>query len=427
MTILKSLMLLLIFSSFSLAYPGCNEGDPCVVGDGIACLGSIPPYPPGPCPANCQAPINALGQNCSGFPSPSTVFVGSCNPGYAGECHFDGLRCQDGLWTSSNLQGCCCPSGPVPLCLHNNSCALVNGVSNDQGVGPGVCSCMPQPSPIIVTPGCQGENSACGGPAPGMGFCCGGLDCVFSGPPGLAPGTCTAPVPALTSCTSDGSCNAIAPTCGITTFGVDNCGTPCSKTGGMCPAPPPPPPPPCAIGTICGKVTDAETGSVRLKSIPVELRDVSGVVRQTALTADTGRYHFTVLPGNYFVTPVANRTEASIYSQSLHAPGETVDIGMRFVPAQVVIDGPVGSFVMLSTGAWNNIWAPSMGLGQTINVLSRTVDLDSHAHLSPPANRIWYVTCWTMDVNHQWQKGTSTPLNGGNPMTPQQSYTGSCL
>lgn len=40
----------------------------------------------------------------------------------------------------------------------------------------------------------------------------------------------------VSSCVSNSSCNASAPACGQTTFGVDNCGNSCSKTGAPCPS-----------------------------------------------------------------------------------------------------------------------------------------------------------------------------------------------
>ncbi|MBI3552355.1 MAG: tetratricopeptide repeat protein [Elusimicrobia bacterium] len=43
--------------------------------------------------------------------------------------------------------------------------------------------------------------------------------------------------PTPPSCTSNGSCSAALPACGQTTTGVDNCGKPCSKTGGECTGP----------------------------------------------------------------------------------------------------------------------------------------------------------------------------------------------
>lgn len=39
---------------------------------------------------------------------------------------------------------------------------------------------------------------------------------------------------AVSACKPDGSCSAAVPACGKTTTGVDNCGTPCAKTGPLC-------------------------------------------------------------------------------------------------------------------------------------------------------------------------------------------------
>ncbi len=49
---------------------------------------------------------------------------------------------------------------------------------------------------------------------------------------GCSGGVCNVSTPP--TCTSDGSCDAYAPACGTTTYGVDNCGVTCSKTGGAC-------------------------------------------------------------------------------------------------------------------------------------------------------------------------------------------------
>jgi len=78
------------------------------------------------------------------------------------------------------------------------------------------------------------------------------LNC--GGPPCVSNGSCSAPAPAcgqttngvdncgtgctktggVCACVPDGSCSAAAPACGTTTYGVDNCNNSCSKTGGAC-------------------------------------------------------------------------------------------------------------------------------------------------------------------------------------------------
>ena len=89
--------------------------------------------------------------------------------------------------------------------------------------------------PRVPGPDCVGDG----------GSCAGAEKCDRS--------ACSNPPP--TVCIPDGSCTASAPACGSVTYGVDNCGTSCSKTGVTCPPPPPPPPPPPTICVPDGSCT----------------------------------------------------------------------------------------------------------------------------------------------------------------------------
>jgi hypothetical protein len=61
-------------------------------------------------------------------------------------------------------------------------------------------------------------------------------ECSWPPPPPPPP----SPPPPPPACVPDGSCSAPSPACDQTTYGTDNCGNPCSKTGPTCPPPPPP-------------------------------------------------------------------------------------------------------------------------------------------------------------------------------------------
>jgi hypothetical protein len=87
---------------------------------------------------------------------------------------------------------------------------------------------------------CAGEAllKGCGGPQ--TAICDAALGFVYDP---SSPWTCACAAglkinPAKTACvkcTSDGSCSAAVPGCGETTYGVDNCGITCHRTGGGCP------------------------------------------------------------------------------------------------------------------------------------------------------------------------------------------------
>ncbi|MBI4060395.1 MAG: hypothetical protein HY403_03090 [Elusimicrobia bacterium] len=75
-------------------------------------------------------------------------------------------------------------------------------------------------NPAICVP-----NGSCGAPAPACGAVSYGVDNC---------GTHCTKVGGACACVSNGSCSAPNPACETTTNGVDNCGNPCSRVGGAC-------------------------------------------------------------------------------------------------------------------------------------------------------------------------------------------------
>ena len=137
---------------------------------------------------------------------------GACVP--TGECIPTGevLCGQLNAGVDSCGSSCTIPGPECPAVCPDGSC---NG-SEDCSTCPEDCPCPPPPDGCVPTTSCAAEGKTCG--------------TLFDG---CATVTCG---PACGGgCVSDGSCSAAEPVCGQTTFGTDNCGTACSKTGAPCP------------------------------------------------------------------------------------------------------------------------------------------------------------------------------------------------
>src|SRR6185437_5378646 len=98
----------------------------------------------------------------------------------------------------------------------------------------------------------------------------------------------------------------------------------------------------CSAGSICGRVTSAETGGP-LEEITLQLRDpAGGQVKQLVRTGPGGRYAFTGLAQpSYYVTPAVGRTQSSSPSQASVPVASGPDFVIRGVAASLQFAGVV--------------------------------------------------------------------------------------
>jgi hypothetical protein len=163
---------------------------------------------------------------------------------------------------------------------------------------------------------------------------------------------------------------------------------------------------------------DAETNSIPLANIPIELRNGSGAVFESAMTTSAGTFQFPGLPvGSYYISAVADRTQSASPTQALVHPGDgPISFTMRNVPAIVTITGTAGTFAIITPGAIAGNTPPSTGAS-----FSATMGLDNKNVLKVPQGA-WFLTCWTM-TNNTYTKGPS--INIGT-LHPQDTLTEAC-
>lgn len=172
-------------------------------------------------------------------------------------------------------------------------------------------------------------------------------------------------------------------------------------------------------------IKDVETQTVALVNIPVELRNASGQILQTAMTDSAGKYEFTIPPGEYFVGPVANRTESVWGPNTPTTDGMKNDFQIHAVPARIQVSGSPGTFVLATYTPWTAAVPPMQGRGSMVMSVTSVIGLDGTAKLKLPGNHAYYLTCWTL-TDGRYLKGASVPINGGNPVMPQSAANEVC-
>ena len=175
----------------------------------------------------------------------------------------------------------------------------------------------------------------------------------------------------------------------------------------------------CPAQTICGTVTDYETGTVALHGIVIELRSSTGAHLGQTTTDNAGRYSFGSLAApNYFVDAVVLPGEFSSPLQLFVSPGgQPANFKIGGIPASVNVTGP-GSFTLaiftlqpIPPGP-----PPCQGAGCPVSISGI---LPFSNPFSVP-NGTWWLTCY---VNDSASQKTS---NQQFVFTPQESPTISC-
>ena len=174
----------------------------------------------------------------------------------------------------------------------------------------------------------------------------------------------------------------------------------------------------CAVQTICGTVTDNETGTIPLQGIVIELRSSTGAFLQQTTTNSSGKYSFgSLTASNYFVDPVVQAGEFSSPSQIFAAPGTVANFKIGGVPASVTVSGP-GSFTLavftlqpIPPGP-----PPCQGSGCPVSI-SGILPFSNPFSVS---NGTWWLTCY---VNDSVSQKTS---NQQFVFTPQETISISC-
>jgi subtilisin family serine protease len=175
----------------------------------------------------------------------------------------------------------------------------------------------------------------------------------------------------------------------------------------------------CPAQTICGTVTDFETGAVGLHGFFIELRSSTGSILGQTSTDNAGKYSFGSLTAlNYFVNPVVMSGEFSSPLQLFVSPGgQPANFKIGSVPASVTVTGP-GSFTLaiftrqpIPPGP-----PPCQGSGCPVSIAG----VLPFANPFSVPNGTWWLTCYIND---------SVALKTSNQQfvfTPQQSFAISC-
>ncbi len=198
------------------------------------------------------------------------------------------------------------------------------------------------------------------------------------------------------------------------------------------------PPSPCTGGDmVCGYVRSAESNTVVLKNVPVELRNQDGGLLLTRHTNASGYYGFTGVPTGrqYIVNVVADRLQApnpiKRVLPTLPATGSgDNDFEIRGWPAIITVTGKPGSTVLLSAGqAYTNPLTPrydytEVNLSNTAlkkRYLMATLDQSGKTKMSVPGHSPYYLTCWKpvkqANGSTSYQRSsTNPPVRSANAM-----------
>ena len=172
----------------------------------------------------------------------------------------------------------------------------------------------------------------------------------------------------------------------------------------------------CAAQSICGTVTDAETGTIKLVGIPIELRDSNGGIINTAYTNSSGYCTFSNLTSSSYYLDVGVAVgEVGYPAQAKATPGMQINFQVLGVPASVTVTGP-GSFAWVY---FSKQPIPSSGLpacGPGIGVPCPISGTAPYTFAVP--NGTWWLTCY---VN-----GTQRTSNEQFVFTPQESISTPC-
>lgn len=308
------------------------------------------------------------------------------NPDYTVTCGFAGGSC---CHMSEICCGAyCCPSGT--FCCASGVCCSPGTICTNVN-GPWECV-LPSPPPCV--PDCS-----CAATTPIGSTCSDGCS-----------GSC-----AGTMCVSNGSCSAPTPTCSMTTTGVDNCGTACTRTGPACP---------CGVGFVCGKTYSYEYPALPLKGIVVEMHDEAGKIIGAKKTAADGSYSFAAT-GSRFLQVACDRTQFAHPSQKFVLAGEQADFNVAVVPAILTVTSAhKGAFVALTTLPIMGIMPPDTMAGSPISMYSSVTNQEGKTTFKIPPGFPLYITCWYLSGT-TWPR-TASVLIPGTPAQPQTTLSASC-
>lgn len=358
-------------SSACTADPSCAATTPI----GSTCKDSCGNTYSGTKLASCSPPkFSPCGATCCDLSSGE-----SCAIGVAG-----GHCCPSG---SNDCNGACCNTT-------THSCLLVGGIR----------SCVPNCSPACACAATTPVGSTC--PDGCGGFCAGTK-------PACVPACGCAAITPIGSTCADGCGGTCAGAqcvpncaCAATTLIGSTCSNGCSGTcaGTL------PPPPPCGTGKICGILKDSETGTVALNNVVLELRDLGGKVLQSGKTDGAGNYVLTAPAGKYYIAPVAARNQSpSKLSVAIDA-GDKTDFTMRSVPAHVNLTGHPQTFVLITTFTWTSSSPPRVGGGTQTLSYTGVINPNSKWTAKVPYASDYWLSCWTLDAHHLYQKGSNVDL-----------------
>ncbi len=110
----------------------------------------------------------------------------------------------------------------------------------------------------------------------------------------------------------------------------------------------------CAAQTICGTVTDAETNTIPLPGITIELLSAQGFTLNVTQTNSAGQYSFSNLTApSYLLYCFPNPGITCSPFEPKASPGQLVNFFDGGYPASVTITGPQGDFVFFAYTQWS--------------------------------------------------------------------------